>query len=361
MTGESDKSVSSPAPDSRSDREFGDSRSRADRRRGSFVRWMPGLIPLIGLGAALLLADDAGPQPVAARQSDGDMLVQLPVPSGQFQRVEATTDSESWQPMATVPSNGMAEYRDSAAVYNKRRFYRFVAVPGTTVFTGDHLQTSAGDVVIHPINHASFVLQWNGKTIYCDAVGATTLYAGIPAPDLMLVTHAHSDHYSTTLINAVKSASTKIIATPTIYNGMTTALKGITTSLANGASTSPPDVPGLTVDAIAAYNLTNTNHPQGVGNGYILTIGGKRLYFSGDSEDIQEMRALTNIDVAFLCMNIPFTMNVTKAISTVRQFRPKVVYPYHYRNSDNTYADLNLFKSQVGTDFGIEVRQRKWY
>jgi L-ascorbate metabolism protein UlaG (beta-lactamase superfamily) len=334
-------------------------RSRVDRRRSFFPRLLTAGLPALGLGAALLLADDAGPQPLVTRQTDGDVLVQLSVPAGQFQRVETSTDFQTWNALATVSSNGTAQYRDSGAVYKERRYYRFVAVPGTGIFTGDHLQTSAGDVVIKPINHASFVLQWDGKTIYCDPVGAASLYSGIPLADLMLVTHSHSDHYSaTTLTSQKKATGTVIIAPQAVYTGMNATLKPLTTPLANGGSTTAI---GMTIDAIPAYNLTNTNHVQGAGNGYILTIGGKRIYLSGDSEDIPEMRNLQNIDVAFVCMNTPYTMNVTKAISTVRQFKPKVVYPYHYRNSDNTYADLPLFKAQVGSDLGIEVRQRAWY
>ena len=105
----------------------------------------------------------------------------------------------------------------------------------------------------------------------------------------------------------------------------------------------------------------NSNHPLGTGNGYVLTIGGKRIYMSGDTGDITEMRLLPNIDVAFVCMNVPFTMNITNAASAVRDFRPKVIYPYHYKNQDGTFADLNEFKRRVAQDLGIEVRLRKWY
>ena len=117
--------------------------------------------------------------------------------------------------------------------------------------------------------------------------------------------------------------------------------------LTNGAST---NTLGLLVEAVPAYNLTSAYHPKGVGNGYVLTIGGKRIYISGDSEDIPEMRALSQIQVAFVCVNQPFTMPVDKASSALRDFRPRVIYPYHYRNSDGTYSDLNDFKRRVGQD-----------
>lgn len=319
-------------------------------------RALPLTVSGVALTVAVLWANDAGPQAVATPQADGDMLVQLAVPAGQFQRVEASTDAQTWQALATVSSNGTAQYRDGGAVYNDRRFYRFVPVSGTSVFTGDHLQTSAGDVVIHPVNHASFVLQWNGKTIYCDATGAATLYSGMPQADVMLVTHSHGDHYSATTINAVrKTTGTVILAPQAVYNSMSATLQGMTTVMTNGASV---DTNGFNVNAIPAYNA---NHPVGSGNGYILTIGGKKIYFSGDTGNIAEMRALTGIDVAFVCMNIPFTMNVTDGVAAVRAFKPKVIYPYHYRNQDGTYANLDLFESGVGTDLGIEVRQRAWY
>jgi L-ascorbate metabolism protein UlaG (beta-lactamase superfamily) len=136
---------------------------------------------------------------------------------------------------------------------------------------------------------------------------------------------------------------------------MTTTLKGLTTIMTNGASTSAM---GVTIDAIPAYNA---NHPLGTGNGYILTIGDKRIYMSGDTGNIAEMRALTNIDVAFVCMNVPFTMSVDQAVIAVRAFQPKVIYPYHFRNQDGTFANLDTFKQMVGHDLGIEVRARTWY
>ena len=105
----------------------------------------------------------------------------------------------------------------------------------------------------------------------------------------------------------------------------------------------------------------NANHPKGSGNGYLVTLGGKRLYVSGDTGDIAEMRALADIDVAFVCMNVPYTMTVAQAVSAVREFQPRIVYPYHYRNQGNALSDVDSFKRQVGTDLGIEVRLRKWY
>jgi len=118
------------------------------------------------------------------------------------------------------------------------------------------------------------------------------------------------------------------------------------------------EVQGITVEAIPMYNITpgRTGHTKGRGNGYVLTIDGKRIYVAGDTEDIPEMRALQNIDMAFVCMNLPFTMDINQAASAVREFRPKVVYPYHYSSSD-----VNRFKQLIGKDVSVEVRLRKWY
>lgn len=115
---------------------------------------------------------------------------------------------------------------------------------------------------------------------------------------------------------------------------------------------------GLDVTAVPAYN---SYHPYGSGNGYVLTIGDRRIYISGDTGDVPEIRGLTNIDVAFVCMNQPYTMTVSQATNVVRAIRPKVVYPYHYRDAAGTTMNAAFFKQQLGLDLGIEVRLRKWY
>src|SRR5690349_520126 len=310
-------------------------------------------------GGGLLRAQNAPQFTGIQRLTNSEIALQFSGSNGLAYRIEVSTDPPQWQSFLTVLGGGSLQHTDSAAPYLSRRFYRAEQLASATnVLTGDHLITTNGDVVIHPINHASFVMGWNGKIIYNDPVGAAALYQGIPRADLILISHDHTDHFSTATLNALTNATTVIIAPQTVYNGMSTALRGLTTVLTNGVTT---NVMGLTIIAVPAYNLTSTYHLKGVGNGYVLAIGEKRIYMSGDSEDITEMRGLQDIDVAFVCMNVPFTMTIARAVSAVRQFRPKVVYPYHYRNQDSSLANLNAFKQQIGTDLNVEVRLRKWY
>jgi L-ascorbate metabolism protein UlaG (beta-lactamase superfamily) len=148
---------------------------------------------------------------------------------------------------------------------------------------------------------------------------------------------------------------------------MSPAMRAMTTVLDYNAGSAPPDNIDLldelgsflfNVTAVPAYN---TNHPFGGGNGYVVTIDGKRIYISGDTGAQPELRALENIDIAFVCMNTPFTMTPADAVSLVRDMKPKIVYPYHYRNQDGTTGNAITFKNLMSTDFSIEVRLRKWY
>ncbi|MBI4663650.1 MAG: MBL fold metallo-hydrolase [Verrucomicrobia bacterium] len=225
-----------------------------------------------------------------------------------------------------------------------------------TKLTGDRFAAQDGELVIHPINHATFAIGWKDKTIYVDPVGGGQKFDGWPRPDLILVTDIHGDHLNADTLAAVAGEKTAIAAPSAVAEKLPEALRKKTTVLANGESKTLANV---TVEAVPMYNLTEERlkfHTKGRGNGYVLTIGGKRIYISGDTEDIPEMRKLKNIDVAFVCMNLPFTMTVDQAANAVREFKPKVVYPYHYRGSD-----VEKFKKLVGEDAGVEVRLRDWY
>jgi L-ascorbate metabolism protein UlaG (beta-lactamase superfamily) len=228
-------------------------------------------------------------------------------------------------------------------------------IPEPTI-SGDPIPTSRGDLIVHPINHATFVMQWAGKMIYVDPVGGAARFEGLPPPDLILVTDIHGDHMNADTLTAIVQAETVIIAPQAVRDALPAALHGATQVLANGGTQSLADI---AVEAIPMYNLTPERlqyHAKGRGNGYVLTLGGKRVYIAGDTEDIPEMRQLRDIDVAFVPMNLPFTMTVQQAADAVREFKPKIVYPYHSRGSD-----LDEFTRLVGTDVGVEVRVRQWY
>ncbi len=228
---------------------------------------------------------------------------------------------------------------------------------------GDQVPTDNGPLVIHPIHHATFLMQWNGKTVYVDPVGGIKPFADLPKPDFVLVTHMHGDHFDPKTLEAIfpSGGQTVIVVPKTVAEKMPETLRGMVRILTNGEKA---EIQGIVVEAVPAYNTTPGKekfHPKGRDNGYVLTVGGKRVYVAGDTEDTPEMRALKAIDVAFLPMNLPYTMSVEKAADAIRQFKPKVVYPYHYRSHDGTKADFGQLRRLVGEDIGVEIRVRDWY
>ena len=229
------------------------------------------------------------------------------------------------------------------------------AVSGAAWAQSDVIPTNRGDLRITPIVHASLMLQWDGKVIQIDPSGAVGGdFNGLPKADLILVTDIHGDHMDRAKIDLLKKPGTVVVASAAVAKTITEAQ-----TIANGEKKT---VAGIEIEAVAAYNLQRGPapgqlfHDKGRGNGYILTIGGKRLYFSGDTECIPEMKALRNIDVAFVCMNLPYTMTPGEAAGCVNGFKPKIVYPYHYGQSN-----LQEFSSAVQGTPGVEVRLRKWY
>jgi L-ascorbate metabolism protein UlaG (beta-lactamase superfamily) len=316
-------------------------------------RWLGSLLG--GLVGLTCLQAQQPPQFTRIQSlTNREIRLELSATAGSRYRIDTSVQLGPWAPLVTLAGATSLQHTDSAAPFLPGRFYRAEELPGINEMTGDHLVTSEGDVVIHPVNHASLILSWNGTTIYVDPGDSASRFTGLPRADLILLTHEHSDHYFSNTVNTVKGSNAVILATSAVYDAMPSNLKALTTVLSNGATT---NFLTMTIDAVPAYNLTSSHHPQGRGNGYVLTLGGRRIYISGDTEDIPEMRALSDIDVAFVCMNLPYTMTISQAVSAVREFQPKVVYPYHY----SLTANATGFKSQLGTDLGIEVRLRKWY
>jgi len=230
----------------------------------------------------------------------------------------------------------------------KRLAFALVLCAAAFAAAPEQFPTSRGVLEITPIQHASLMIQAGGKVMYIDP--AQGKYDGLPQADYILITDIHGDHLSAPLIDKLKKPSTVILAPTAVCATIKEA-----TPISNGETKTIGD---FTVEAIPMYNITPARaqmHTKGRGNGYVLTYGGRRFYFSGDTEGTPEMKALKNIDVAFICMNLPYTMSPEEAVEAVKAFHPAVVYPYHYSNSD-----LQPFvKGLAGT--GIEVRLREWY
>lgn len=220
----------------------------------------------------------------------------------------------------------------------------------------DQIRTLKGDLIVHILNHATFALEWNEQMIYVDPVGPAERFARLNKPDLVLITDIHGDHLSVDTLRGVVTDKTRFVVPPAVADQLAEPLRKRSAIMTNGQTET---VLGIKIEAVPMYNTTPDRlryHPKGRGNGYVLTLGETRIYISGDTEDIPEMRSLKDIDIAFVCMNLPYTMTVEQAASAVREFKPKIVYPYHCRGSD-----LEKFKSLVGNDLGIEVRLRDWY
>ena len=223
----------------------------------------------------------------------------------------------------------------------------------------DSFASNSGEIVITPKSHASFVMQTPAGTMYVDPVGDPEIYADMPAPDMIIITHEHGDHYNAETLAAIMGDNTTMITNPAVFEMLPDDMKARASSIANGESMTAGDV---SIDAIPAYNTTEERlnfHPQGRDNGYVITVDGLRVYVSGDTEDTPEMRALENIDIAFVCMNLPFTMDAEAAASAVSEFAPTYVYPYHYRGRDNGTQDPAAFAGMLAD--GIETKFGPWY
>jgi len=217
----------------------------------------------------------------------------------------------------------------------------------------DTIPAYGGEVRITPILHGSVQVELGDTVIYVDPWSRGD-YSGAPKADLILVTDVHSDHLDEEAIGSLSQESTELVVSAAVGEEL-----GAGTVLANGESR---EVAGVLIEAVPMYNLERGPeegklfHEKGRGNGYLLTLGGKRIYFAGDTACTPEMRALGDIDVAFVPMNLPYTMPPEEAAECVAAFKPAIVYPYHYRGSD-----LEVFKAGLADVPEVEVRLREWY
>lgn len=225
----------------------------------------------------------------------------------------------------------------------------------------DVIATAKGDLIIQPIIHGSVVLTWNDQTIYVDPYGGSKRFEGLADPDIILITDIHGDHLNQNTLNEFELDGTQFFVPQAVYDKLPEEMQQFSIVMGNGEN---KDFGKLNIAAIPMYNLPEdetSRHTKGRGNGYILTMGEKRIYLSGDTEDIAEMRALKNIDIAFVCMNLPFTMDIEQAASAVNEFKPAIVYPYHYRGREGL-ADVEKFRQLVNdSNSQIEVKLKNWY
>lgn len=221
----------------------------------------------------------------------------------------------------------------------------------------DEITTKEGPLIIQPILHGTLALKWVDKVIYVDPYGGAKAFEGLEAPDMILITDIHGDHLNIETLKAIETTNAIIVAPKAVGDQLPVEFKNKLIIINNDEKTNQL---GIKIAAIPMYNLpesADSRHTKGRGNGYVLNMGGTNVYISGDTEDIEEMRALKNIDVAFVCMNMPYTMDIRQAAGAVLAFKPKVMYPFHYRGSD-TEAFRKLVNDQ---DSSIEVRLRNWY
>ncbi|MDX9753827.1 MAG: MBL fold metallo-hydrolase [bacterium] len=240
----------------------------------------------------------------------------------------------------------------------KRHLFVYISVLLTLVcgsaladFETDTLKTKDGGLRITYIGHGTLLFEFDEYVIHVDPVGRYADYSKQPKADLILITHEHGDHLDAKAIQAVQTEETKIILTKNCYEQLKQG-----TVMANGDTKT---IDGLKIEAIPAYNIVHLRegntpfHPKGAGNGYILTFGEQRVYVAGDTENIPEMKELQEIAIAFLPMNLPYTMTPEMVADAAKAFRPKILIPYHYGQTDpQTLVDLLKDEAE------IEVRIR---
>jgi L-ascorbate metabolism protein UlaG (beta-lactamase superfamily) len=223
-------------------------------------------------------------------------------------------------------------------------------LPAYTAFAQKQLQEdtvkiSSGDLKITCIGHASVMFAFGGKVIHVDPVSSMGDYTKLPKADLILITHEHGDHLDLKAVQAVITDQTVIAA-----NAASAKILPKAIVINNGET---KILAGFKIEAVPAYNMEKNYHPKGNGNGYIIAFGDTRVYVAGDTENTPELKSLKQIDIAFLPINLPFTMTPEMVADATKALRPKILYPYHFGSTDTSVL-VNLLKDEKG----IEVRIR---
>ncbi len=227
--------------------------------------------------------------------------------------------------------------------------------PSEMNFTTDIFETSGGDLAISFIGHGTLMFEYNGMVIHVDPVMREADYAEMPDADLILVTHEHGDHLDLTAIEHIRKDYCPVVMTRTCLEQLEEFHGAVV--MENG---DVETVAGIPIEAVPAYNIEHKRssgepfHPKGIGNAYVITFGDKKVLIGGDTENVPEIKALKDIDIAFLPMNLPYTMTPEMVADAARAIQPKILYPYHYGNTDPEEL-VKLLKDEKN----IEVRIRE--
>ncbi len=221
-------------------------------------------------------------------------------------------------------------------------------------FTKDIFETSKGELAISFIGHGTLMFEYNGMVIHADPTMREADYSEMPDADLILVTHEHGDHLDLTAIEHIRKKDCPVVMTQTCAEQLENFEGAII--LENGESKT---VKGIHIEAVAAYNIEHRRssgeayHPKGIGNAYVVEFADKRVLIGGDTENVPEIKALKNIDIAFLPMNLPYTMTPEMVADAALAFRPKILYPYHFGKTDPEKL-VKLLKDEK--DIGVRIR-----
>jgi L-ascorbate metabolism protein UlaG (beta-lactamase superfamily) len=217
------------------------------------------------------------------------------------------------------------------------------------------------ELFIHPISHGSLIIEYGEEMIYVDPVGDIEDFKDLKKPTIILITDIHGDHLNLETLERISDSMIPLVIPKAVNERLNDKVKGEKIVMDNGETKS---INSMEIEAIPMYNLREEAlkfHEKGRGNGYVISRNDSRIYISGDTEDTPEMRALKNIDIAFVCMNLPWTMTVEKAADAVLEFKPQQVFPYHYRGTDGL-SDVETFKSIINSkNDAIKVNLLDWY